>query len=178
MSLQAELIAAHKARRARLGFKPIAPTQPTPAPESPRDKGLFISRHCTRKWGIRLSTDPIEPLAVQSVKFLHIKSVVLRKFNIQEIDLLSIRRTKNVVLPRHVLVYLARKHTLLSFPQIGRLLGGRDHTTALNSFNRITKFRAEDAALDALVTELEVALGVKPSDHVIVSRPNERADAA
>lgn len=78
-------------------------------------------------------------------------------------DLLSARRTANVMMPRHVSVYLAKELTGLSYPQIANATGGRDHSTAINSFRTIEKLIKTDADLAS-----EVA--------AIRSRFNETAD--
>jgi hypothetical protein len=52
-------------------------------------------------------------------------------------DLQSERRSNEIVRPRQTFCWLARQFSLASFPQIGRLLGGRDHTTALYAFLRV-----------------------------------------
>lgn len=64
--------------------------------------------------------------------------------SIEEIE--SIRRNKNIVNARHMYAYLARKYTSHSFPQIGKTLGGRDHSTIIHAATawpkRKTKLRA------------------------------------
>lgn len=70
-------------------------------------------------------------------------------------DLRSKSREFKCVRPRMVAVYIARSITELSFPQIGRFLGGRDHTTSLHSFQKIEKLiAAGDLELKATVDEI------------------------
>ncbi len=52
-------------------------------------------------------------------------------------DLTGRSRSQKVVKPRQIAVYLARQETDASLPQLGKVLGGRDHTTVLYSFNKI-----------------------------------------
>jgi chromosomal replication initiator protein len=52
-------------------------------------------------------------------------------------DLTGRSRSQKVVKPRQIAVYLARQETNASLPQLGEVLGGRDHTTVLYSFNKI-----------------------------------------
>jgi chromosomal replication initiation ATPase DnaA len=89
-----------------------------------------------------------------------IAKVVCHEFNIRKLDLLAHRRTRDVAVPRHIVVWIARKHTLLSFPQIGKALGGRDHTTSLNSYRVIERNRAVDADLQARLDRLCKELGL------------------
>jgi chromosomal replication initiator protein len=61
-------------------------------------------------------------------------------------DLLSSRRTANVVRPRQVAMYLAKILTLRSLPEIGRRFGGRDHTTVLHAVRKIETLAGNDSA--------------------------------
>ena len=63
--------------------------------------------------------------------------MVARQYNVSRSDLLSSRRTANVVRPRQVAMYLAKTLTLRSLPEIGRRFGGRDHTTVLHAVRKI-----------------------------------------
>ncbi|WP_291869691.1 helix-turn-helix domain-containing protein [Bradyrhizobium sp.] len=66
-----------------------------------------------------------------------IRRAACRHFNITKVNFNSERRTKNVVYPRHVAMYLARQLTTRSLPEIGRQFGGRDHTTVLHGARKI-----------------------------------------
>lgn len=76
--------------------------------------------------------------ATVGVSLTMICRAVCEHFYISHIDLCSHRRTGNLVKPRHIVAWLARKYTGRSFPEIARLLGNRDHTTLLNSIRRIS----------------------------------------
>ena len=58
-------------------------------------------------------------------------------FEVKISDLKSKKRGRAIAFPRQIAMYLCRKHTDASYPEIGHALGGKDHTTALNAFNRI-----------------------------------------
>jgi chromosomal replication initiator protein len=58
-----------------------------------------------------------------------------------------------------IAVYLTRKHTGLSYPDIGRAFGGRDHTTALHAWQRIGFRVQSDEAVQRAVAAIETALG-------------------
>jgi chromosomal replication initiator protein len=60
-------------------------------------------------------------------------------FNITMADLKTKKRNKNVVLPRQIAMYLARKLTTHSLPEIGAAFGGKDHTTVLHAYKKIEK---------------------------------------
>jgi chromosomal replication initiator protein len=78
---------------------------------------------------------------------------VARQYNVSRADLLSSRRTANVVRPRQVAMYLAKTLTLRSLPEIGRRFGGRDHTTVLHAVRKIEGLVGNDAML---ADEIEV----------------------
>jgi len=69
-------------------------------------------------------------------------------------DLLSARRAREVARPRQVAMYLAKKLTPRSLPEIGRRFGGRDHTTVMHAVKRIEELRVSDREVDADVTRL------------------------
>lgn len=64
-------------------------------------------------------------------------------FEVKVIDIKSTKRGRAIAYPRQIAMYLCRKHTASSYPEIGNALGGKDHTTALNAFNKIKKRMAE-----------------------------------
>jgi chromosomal replication initiator protein len=57
------------------------------------------------------------------------------------------KRSKDIVRPRQVAMYLARKETQASLPEIGDALGGRDHTTVIYGVEKIEGQMEEDATL-------------------------------
>jgi chromosomal replication initiator protein len=74
-------------------------------------------------------------------------AVVARQFGIEVDRLLSRERTREVALPRQVAMYLMRKETSASLPQIGEVLGGRDHTTVMYGCDKITNLMETDDVL-------------------------------
>jgi chromosomal replication initiator protein len=63
-------------------------------------------------------------------------------------DFSARRKTRDIVLPRQVAMYLCKTLTDLSYPQIGRYFGGRDHSTIIHACRVITK--QMDADIDLL----------------------------
>jgi chromosomal replication initiator protein len=104
--------------------------------------------------------DLIRPQEPKRVKIEDIQRVVARQYNVSRSDLLSSRRTANVVRPRQVAMYLAKTLTLRSLPEIGRRFGGRDHTTVLHAVRKIENLLGNDTALadevDALKRQLQM----------------------
>ncbi len=97
--------------------------------------------------------DLIRPQEPKRVKIEDIQRIVARQYNVSRADLLSSRRTANVVRPRQVAMYLAKTLTLRSLPEIGRRFGGRDHTTVLHAVRKIENLVGNDAML---ADEIEV----------------------
>ncbi|HVY57648.1 MAG TPA: chromosomal replication initiator protein DnaA [Xanthobacteraceae bacterium] len=97
--------------------------------------------------------DLIRPQEPKRVKIEDIQRIVARQYNVSRADLLSSRRTANVVRPRQVAMYLAKTLTLRSLPEIGRRFGGRDHTTVLHAVRKIEALVGNDAVL---AEEIEV----------------------
>ena len=97
--------------------------------------------------------DLIRPQEPKRVKIEDIQRIVARQYNVSRADLLSSRRTANVVRPRQVAMYLAKTLTLRSLPEIGRRFGGRDHTTVLHAVRKIEELVGNDAML---ADEIEV----------------------
>jgi chromosomal replication initiator protein len=81
------------------------------------------------------------------VKIEDIQRVRRAATQCEPFDLLSSRRTANVVRPRQVAMYLAKTLTLRSLPEIGRRFGGRDHTTVLHAVRKIEGLVGNDMAL-------------------------------
>ncbi|MGL4490589.1 MAG: chromosomal replication initiator protein DnaA [Rhizobiaceae bacterium] len=81
------------------------------------------------------------------VRVEDIQRVVSRHYNVPRSDLLSNRRTRIIVKPRQVAMYLAKMMTPRSLPEIGRRFGGRDHTTVLHAVRKIEGQMGSDAKL-------------------------------
>ncbi len=75
-------------------------------------------------------------------------------YKIRLADLLSARRSRDIARPRQVAMYLAKRLTPRSLPEIGRKFGGRDHTTVMHAIKRIDELRAGDSDLEQDVATL------------------------
>lgn len=99
--------------------------------------------------------DLVRPQEPRRVKIEDIQRVVARQYNVSRSDLLSSRRTANVVRPRQVAMYLAKTLTLRSLPEIGRRFGGRDHTTVLHAVRKIELLQTNDTSLAGEIESLK-----------------------
>ena len=91
-------------------------------------------------------------------KIEDIYRAVARDYGVSKLDLLSSRRTKDVVRPRQVAMYLAKILTGRSLPEIARRMGGRDHTTALHSVRKIERLVQTDVQLAARIEKIKASL--------------------
>src|SRR5439155_6416917 len=76
-----------------------------------------------------------------------IQKTVASFFNLKISDLKSPKKHKVLALPRQIAMYLVRKHTGSSFPDIGEKFGGKDHTTVLHACRKIEEKMRTDPAL-------------------------------
>ena len=110
---------------------------------------------------LELAQSALKPLLQPKVVNLSvedIKKAVSDHFSIKVSDIISKRRTKNLSFPRHIAMYLCRKHTTASYPEIGDLFGGRDHSSVIHAANVVATKVAADESIRALVGQLEKRL--------------------
>jgi chromosomal replication initiator protein len=81
------------------------------------------------------------------VKIEDIQRVVSKHYSVSKADLLSARRTRTIVRPRQIAMYLAKMMTPRSLPEIGRRFGNRDHTTVLHAVRKIEDLSRNDSTL-------------------------------
>ena len=87
-----------------------------------------------------------------------IQKVVSEYFSIKVSEMISKRRTKNLSFPRHVAMYLCRKHTTSSYPEIGQNFGGRDHSSVIHAANVVTTKVKDSRDLQRQIQEMEERL--------------------
>jgi chromosomal replication initiator protein len=79
-------------------------------------------------------------------------------FNVKSSDIKGARRLKQIVRPRHIAMYLVRQHVGLSYPEIGRVFGNRDHATVQHATKKMAAQLPRDADLRNTVQLLERSL--------------------
>ncbi len=87
-----------------------------------------------------------------------ILKTVAGKLNVKMSDIKSHKKNKNLVFARQIAMYLSRRMTSASFPDIGEKIGGRDHSTVIYACNKMKKVMEEDLNVKKLVLELEEIL--------------------
>lgn len=94
----------------------------------------------------------------KSISTDHILSAVSSFFHLKISDLKSARRHKVVAQPRQIAMYLARKMTPLSFPELGQKFGGKDHTTVLHGYTKIQKELETNPQLRSTLMAIEKSI--------------------
>jgi chromosomal replication initiator protein len=95
----------------------------------------------------RLLSDIIPAGTRKPINVERIQVLVADYYNVTLDDMKGKRRDKHIVFPRQVAMYLVREETPSSLPAIGKAFGGRDHTTALHSIEKIANELKEDERL-------------------------------
>ena len=134
----------HRERLERIAAKAI--DRPAPPRKSWKERQMEIPIPVTI---------PLEALPVKYPTVESIISVCAIYFGGTALDIKSARRTKEVIRPRQVAMYLSKVLTPRSFPDIGRRIGDRDHTTALHSFRKIERLIRTDPDLAQDVARIE-----------------------
>jgi chromosomal replication initiator protein len=83
-----------------------------------------------------------------------IQRVVAERFHLKQAEMKSKKRTKTIVQPRQMTMYLCRELTSLSFPEIGRHFGGKDHTTVIHACRQIEKRMEDNGEFKQLVESI------------------------
>ncbi|GEM_PF-6924605 len=162
-------------RLARLGARPLPGylMLPPPAPVMPKKieiidrdpedtaidvaecrNQVVIVRHDYAEDGTYVFIGPRD----DRLKIANIQCVVGKHFGVAVADILSARRTVNVVRPRQIAMYLAKKLTLMSYPEISRRFGGRDHTTAIHAVQKYERLVESDPEVAQIIETLTIKL--------------------
>lgn len=90
----------------------------------------------------------------KQITFEGIIKVVADHYNVKEEELFNKKRTQNIAFPRQIAMYLCRELADLSYPRIGELFGGRDHTTVIHAYEKISKMKADNIKLQTEMQEM------------------------
>jgi chromosomal replication initiator protein len=110
---------------------------------------------------ISLAESALKPLLqprTVNVSVEDIKKAVALHFGIKVSEMVSKRRTKNLSFPRHVAMYMCRKHTTASYPEIGADFGGRDHSSVIHAANVVAGKIKKDSVLARAIESIEKSL--------------------
>jgi chromosomal replication initiator protein len=99
--------------------------------------------------------------APMSISVPAIIESVARFHSIRSADITGKKRTRTLTDPRHIAMYLARRHTNLSFPELGREFGGRDHSTVQHGFRKVERGLLENPDLAYKIRLIETSLNIR-----------------
>lgn len=102
----------------------------------------------------KVLTDMGNTVKTRTITFEVIIKVVAEHYNIKEEELFNKKRTQNIAYPRQIAMYLCRELADLSYPRIGELFGGRDHTTVIHAYEKISKNKNTNLALQNELQEM------------------------
>ena len=105
----------------------------------------------------------IESILVKNTKVLTSKlimQVVCKFFNIKVSDIVSDKRSNSVAFPRQIAMYLCRELANMSFPNIGKDFGGRDHSTVLHAYSKIKDEYDNNPETKDLIDDIKKALSI------------------
>lgn len=147
--------------------------------ELPSDVGMFIAQHTSSNvrelegslnnivaYSKLLNTEITLEIAKKVLKNLvkrqmpkiitieTIQKEVASFFDIKVSDIKSSRKHKNISHPRQIAMFLSRKYTVASFPEIGERFGGKDHSTVIHAVRKIESLLGEDSTLTSSVDSI------------------------
>ena len=99
--------------------------------------------------------DSMYPYQEEDLSPNAIIKLVAERFDLKPSDLKSRKRSKNIVLPRQIAMYLIRKVTSLSLPEIGELFGGMDHSSVHHGIKKVENLLKSDPSIRKAVEDLE-----------------------
>ena len=95
---------------------------------------------------------------IKQITFEGITQAVAEHYRIKVDELFNKKRTQNIAYPRQVAMYLCRELADMSYPRIGELFGGRDHTTVIHAYEKISNKSKEDSKLQKDLNTLKEIL--------------------
>lgn len=136
---------------------PVEPVIRKPvSPQPPRRPPPLVT---TRKSYIFVGPYLIPGEVKRNVPIAVIQEAVARHYRLPRLEMVSERRAREVARPRQVSMYLSKLFSPRSMVQIGKLHGGRDHSTVLHAVRMVARLRGEDPALDRDVLTIVRTLG-------------------
>ena len=106
---------------------------------------------------LEMAKSVLKDIIIENSREITIEKIqknVAEYFQLKTIDLKSSKRLKNLVYPRQIAMYICRKLTELSYPEIGAKFGGKDHSTIIHAIKKIEKKMEEDLQTKTLVEKL------------------------
>ncbi len=130
--------------------------------EGALNKILMMAQLYNRKLDVQLGMEALTDASISqrrsSTTAADILRTVCEVFGVSEKDLLGKQRKREIVRPRHVAMYLLREETGSSLVEIGRTLGGRDHTTVMHGIENVENGLNSDTQLRSQIITIQESL--------------------
>jgi chromosomal replication initiator protein len=120
----------------------------------------FYEEPITIDWARRRLPGVFDPPPA-TVTVASIIEAVAKFHNLRSADITGNKRTRTLTRPRHIAMYLARTHTNLSFPELGKEFGDRDHSTIQHGYRKVKEELEDDPDLAYKVRLIEQGLHVR-----------------
>lgn len=129
-------------------------------------EGVFNRLMAYSKFTNEPLTDAVVENAIESILVANtnvmtsklIMQVVAKFFNLRVTDLTSDKRSNTIAFPRQIAMYLCREVADMSFPQIGKDFGGRDHSTVLHAYAKVKDGYENNTDTRELIDDIKSAL--------------------
>ncbi len=118
---------------------------------------IALSSFMHREINLELTKEALKDFTLDKNKHFTIPNIlktVAGYYGLKVSDIKSKRRTRNISIPRQIAMFLCREHTKSSLPEIGRQFGGKDHTTVIFSYKKISGLIKENRELQASIQEI------------------------
>lgn len=115
----------------------------------------LYKQQITTELAVDILKDILPRQSPKQITISLIQEKVAAYYGLKAEDFKSKKRTRNVAFPRQVAMYLAREMTDLSLPKIGEAFGGRDHTTVIHAYEKISEQLTSDSLLEEAIRELK-----------------------
>lgn len=102
----------------------------------------------------KVLSDMGNDIKTRTITYEGIIKVVADHYNVKQDELFNKKRTQNIAFPRQVAMYLCRELADLSYPRIGEVFGGRDHTTVIHAYEKISNFKNSNLAFQNELQEI------------------------
>ena len=102
----------------------------------------------------KVLSDMGNDIKTRTITYEGIIKVVADHYTVKQDELFNKKRTQNIAFPRQVAMYLCRELADLSYPRIGELFGGRDHTTVIHAYEKISNFKNSNLAFQNELQEI------------------------
>ena len=123
--------------------------------------GRLQNRKITMELAEEALKDYISPEMKKTVTLPFILEVVAEQYGITSDQLLSKNKSRNIAYPRQIAMYLCREFTTLSFDEIGKAIGNRDHSTVHYAYGKVQEDIENDPNIASAIEVLKKKINIE-----------------